>query len=118
MRRRALIPVPPESAGGWIRRGLDTANAAAAPEPMHSLNARAWVRARYFREQMSVEVNAYGFEASAGALEAAQRWNPYDRATVILRGPVLVVCSSVDVSGEDLRTFAKTLEAAWFGSAR
>jgi hypothetical protein len=115
--QRVLVPVPPESAGGWVRRGLETPDAADAPEPMHSLHAKAWVRARYFREHMSVEVNAFGFEAAAGALESAQRWRAYDRAVVSLRGRIFIVCSSIDAGPGNLREFVRSLEAAWFGSA-
>lgn len=116
--QRVLVPVPPETAGGWVRRGLETADVADAPEPMHSLQARAWVRARYFREHMSVEVNAFGFETTAGALESAQKWRSYDRAVASLQGRDFIVCSSIDASRDELQAFARSLEAAWFGSAR
>lgn len=116
--QRVLVPVPPETAGGWVRRGLETPDVADAPEPMSSLRAKAWVRARYFREHMSVEVNAFGFEASTDALESAQEWRAYDHAVVFLRGQVFIVCSSIDAGRDNLQQFAGNLEAAWFGSTR
>ena len=116
--QRVLVPVPPESAGGWVRRGLETADAADAPEPIRGLRPKAWVRARYFRERMSVEVSAFGFEASAGALESAQKWRTTERSLVSLRGRIFVVYSSIDASRSDLQEFVRSLEAAWFASAR
>jgi hypothetical protein len=97
---------------------LETPDVTDAPEPMRSLQPKAWVRARYFRERMSVEVSAFGFEAAAGALESAQKWRSYDRAVGSLRGQVFIVCSSIDADRSSLQSFARSLEAAWFGSAR
>lgn len=116
--QRVLVPVPPESAGGWVRRGLETADVADAPEPMRSLRPRVWVRATYFRDRASVEVNAFGFDASAGALESAQKWRTQERSVVSLRGQLFVVYSSIDAGPENLRGFVRNMEAAWFGSAR
>jgi hypothetical protein len=116
--QRLLIPVPPETAGQWVRRGLETLDVAGAPEPMHSLRPKAWVRAGYFRERMSVQVEAFGFDAPAGALESAQQWHSYEGAVVSLRGQIFLVYSSSNIDHDDLQEFARTLEAPWFGSAR
>jgi hypothetical protein len=116
--RRALIPVPPETAGGWVRRGLETLDVAGAPEPMRSLRPTAWVRAGYFRERISVQVEAFGFDSPAGALESAQKWHSYEGAVVRLRGQILLVYSSSNVDREDMLEFSRTLEAVWFGSVR
>lgn len=116
--QKLLIPVPPETAGDWVRRGLETPDLAGAPEPMHSLRPKAWVRAGYFRAQIAVQVEAFGFDSPAGALESAQKWHSNEGAVVSLRGPVFLVFSSTSVDRDDLLEFAGTLEAAWFGSAR
>jgi hypothetical protein len=116
--QKLLIPVPPETAGEWVRRGVETPDAAGAPEPMHSLRPKAWVRAGYFRAQISVQVEAFGFDSPAGALESAQKWHSYEGAVVSLRGQIFLVYSSSDLDHDDLQEFARTLEAAWFGNAR
>lgn len=65
-----------------------------------------------------MEVDAFGFASSAGALESAQKWRAYDGAAVFLRGQVFVVCSSIDAGRAPLLEFSRNLEAAWFGSTR
>ena len=116
--QKLLIPVPPETVGEWVRRGVETPDLAEAPEPMHSLRPKAWVRAGYFHERTSVQVEAYGFDSPAGALESAQKWHASEGAVVSLRGQIFLVCSSKDLDQEDLRQVARTLEAAWFENAR
>jgi len=116
--RRVLIPVPPETAGGWVRRGLETLDVVDSPEPMRSLRPTAWVRAGYFRERVSVQVEAFGFGSPAGALESARKWHSYEGAVVSLRGPIFLVYSSSNIDRDDMLEFSRTLEAAWFGSAR
>ncbi len=116
--RRALIPVPPERVGGWIRRGLETPAAADAPEPMRALEATAWVRAAYFRDSLGIEVSAFGFKSQGDAAEAQRRWPPRDGACVFVRGLVLVICTSEDAGTETVAQFAGALEAAWFGKGR
>jgi hypothetical protein len=118
MPRKLLIPLPPDTTGEWVRHGLETPDLAGAPEPMHSLQPKAWVRAGYFRERTSVQVEAFGFDSTAGALESAQKWHSYEGAVVSLRGQVFLVFSSSSIDHDDLQEFARTLEAAWFGSAR
>ena len=116
--RKLLIPVPPETVGAWVRRGLETPDVADAPEPMRSLRPKAWVRAGYFRNRMSVHVEAFGFDSTAGALESAQKWHSHEGAAVSLRGQIFLVYSSSDFDQDDLQETARVLEAAWFGSAR
>ena len=101
-----------------MRRGMETADVVDAPEPMRSLHPKSWVRARYFRDRMSIEVSAFGFQSTAGALESAQKWRSVERSAVSMHGQVFAVYSSIDASQEDLREFVRNLEAAWFGSAR
>jgi len=116
--RRALIPVPPERVGGWIRRGLETPAAADAPEPMRALKATAWVRAAYFRDSLGIEVSAFGFSSQGGAAEAQRRWPPRDGACAFVRGLVLVICTSEDAGTETVAEFGGALEASWFGNGR
>jgi len=116
--QRALIPVPPERAGDWIRRGLETPAAAGAPEPIARLDPQAWIRAAYYREEIAIEVSAYGFHSPAGAAEARRKWQPRDGACAFVRGLVLVVCTSDNADTETVTAFAGPLEAAWFGSGR
>lgn len=116
--QKLLIPVPPETMGDWARRGLETPDVAGAPEPMNSLRPKVWVRAGYFRDGMSVQVQAFGFGSPAGALESAQKWHSYEGAVVSLRGQIFLVCSSTNIDREELQEFTRTLEAAWFGSRR
>jgi hypothetical protein len=85
---------------------------------MRSLRPTAWVRAGYFRERISVQVEAFGFDSPAGALESAQKWHSYEGAVVRLRGQIFLVYSSSNVDREDLLEFSRTLEAEWFGSVR
>jgi hypothetical protein len=101
-----------------VRRGLETPDVAGSPEPMNSLRPKAWVRAGYFREGMSVQAQAFGFGSPAGALEAAQKWHSHDGASVSLRGQIFLVCSSTSIGREELREFTRALEAAWLGSQR
>lgn len=116
--QKLLIPVPPETAGSWVRRGLETPDVAGAPEPMHSLRPKAWVRAGYYRERMSIQAEAFGFDSPAGALESAQKWHSYEGAVASLHGQIFLVCSSSDIDHDELQMTARTLEAAWFGSGR
>ena len=116
--RRVLVPVPPETAGAWVRRGLETANPADAPEPMRTLRPEAWVRATYYHEREAIEVNAYGFKSSAQALESAQKWQASERAVVSLRGSIFIVYSSLDANRDELRTFMRGMEEGWFGRGR
>jgi hypothetical protein len=116
--QRALIPVPPERIGDWIRRGLETPAAAGVPEPMRSLQPRAWIRAAYYRGDLGIEVSAYGFHSSANAAEAQRLWQPREGACAFVRGLVLVVCTSQNADTETVSEFAGPLEAAWFGSER
>lgn len=116
--RRALIPVPPERAGGWIRRGLETPDPARAPEPMRTLDATVWIRAAYFRDGLGIEVSAYGFKTQGDVAEARRRWPPRDGAYCFVRGLVLVICTSENADTETVTEFAAPLEAAWFGSGR
>ncbi len=116
--QRPLIPIPPERAGGWIRRGLETPAASGAPEPMRRLQPRAWIRAAYYRGDLGIEVSAYGFQAPAGAAEALRRWQPREGACAFVRGLVLVICTSGNADTETVSEFAGPLEVAWFGSGR
>lgn len=116
--QKLLIPVPPETAGQWVRRGVETPDTAGAPEPMRGLRPKAWVRAGYYHGRTSVQVEAFGFGSPAGALESAQKWHSHEGAVVSLRGQIFLIFSSSDVSNEDLRQIARTLEAAWFGNVR
>jgi hypothetical protein len=116
--QKLLIPVPPEIVGGWVRRGLETMDVAGAPEPLRSLRPKAWLRAGYFRERMSVQAEAFGFDSMAGALESAQKWHSYAGTVASLHGQVFLIYSSENVDPDVLQEFARTMEAAWFGSAR
>jgi hypothetical protein len=116
--QRALIPVPPERAGGWIRRGLETPAAAEAPEPMRALEPSAWIRAAYYRADQGIEVSAYGFQRQGDVAEARRRWQPRDGAYAFVRGLVLVICTSDNADTETVTEFAGPLEAAWFGSGQ
>ena len=116
--QRALIPVPPERSGAWIRRGLETPAAADAPEPMRRLQPQAWIRAAYYRGELGIEVSAYGFQSTTDAAEAKRNWQPRDGASSFVRGLILVVCTSQNADTETVTEFAGPLEAAWFGSGR
>ena len=116
--QKLLIPVPPETVREWVRRGVETPDAASAPEPMRSLRPKSWVRAGYFHARRSVQVEAFGFDSSAGALEAAQKWHFREGAVVRLRGQIFLVFSSNEFDQDELRETARILEAAWFASGR
>ena len=115
---QALIPVPPEKVGTWIRRGLETPDPATAPDSVHDLHPLSWVRAAYYRDGTLIEASAYGFRAETSALEARQRWQPEEQAAVFLRGPVFVVCTSRGPQPGAPEEFARQLEMAWFNSPR
>ena len=116
--QRALIPIPPERTGDWIRRGIETPAAADAPAPMSRFQPQAWIRAAYYRRDLGIEVSAYGFQSTTEAAEVRRSLPARDGVFVFVRGLVVVVCTSQNADTETVKAFAGPLEAAWFGSVR
>ena len=116
--RRSLIPVPPESFGGWSRAGMETPPVDQAPEAIRALKPVQWIRMSYRNPYAgsSVLVEAFGMPTDASAFEAQQKWRNEPGTVSFRKGNVFAVCSSPTDTTQSLIAFSKRLESAWLPS--